>query len=84
VEEPGHVHLFVNEGDTDLELVAFQLLPFGAKRRVDEPAPQEHGDVASVPAATPAVAAARFSGVTRSPARHSRIPAGEGIAARAC
>ena len=39
VEEPGHVHLFANEGDTDLELVAFQLLPFGAPRRIDQPAP---------------------------------------------
>ena len=39
VEEPGHVHLFANEGDTVLELVAFQLIPFGAVRRIDAPAP---------------------------------------------
>ena len=39
VEEAGRVHLFANEGTTDLELVAFQLLPFGATRRIDQPAP---------------------------------------------
>jgi quercetin dioxygenase-like cupin family protein len=40
VEEPGDVHNAVNEGDTDLELVVFYLLPKGAPRRIDEPAPQ--------------------------------------------
>ena len=39
VEEAGRVHLIRNEGDTALELVAFQLIPFGAVRRIDEPAP---------------------------------------------
>lgn len=39
VEAAGRVHLFANEGTTDLELIAFQLLPFGATRRIDEPAP---------------------------------------------
>lgn len=39
VEEAGRVHLFVNEGNTDLELVAFQLLPSGAPRRIDASAP---------------------------------------------
>ena len=40
VEQPGDVHNAVNEGDTDLELVVFYLLPQGAPRRIDEPAPQ--------------------------------------------
>lgn len=39
VEEAGRVHLFANESDTDLELVAFQILPYGATRRIDVPAP---------------------------------------------
>lgn len=39
VEEAGRVHQFVNDGTTDLELVAFQLIPFGAPRRIDQPAP---------------------------------------------
>jgi quercetin dioxygenase-like cupin family protein len=39
VEPAGRVHLIANEGDTDLELVAFQILPFGATRRIDEDAP---------------------------------------------
>ena len=40
VEEPWVVHNAVNEGDTDLELFVFYLLPKGAQRRIDEPAPQ--------------------------------------------
>ena len=41
VDEGGdHAHLIVNEGDTDLVLVAFQILPKGAPRRIDEPAPE--------------------------------------------
>lgn len=40
VEEPGHVHIVVNEGDTDLELIVFFLVPKGAGTRIDEPAPQ--------------------------------------------
>ena len=39
VEEAGRVHLIRNEGSTDLEPVAFQLTPFQAARRIDEPAP---------------------------------------------
>lgn len=40
VDEGGdHAHIIVNEGDTDLVLVAFQILPFGAPRRIDKPAP---------------------------------------------
>lgn len=39
VEVPGRVHLIRNEGTADLELVAFQLIPFGATRKIDEPAP---------------------------------------------
>jgi len=34
-----HAHLVVNEGDTELVLVAFQILPRSAQRRIDEPAP---------------------------------------------
>lgn len=40
VDEGGdHAHIVVNEGDTDLVLVAFQVLPMGAPRRIDRPAP---------------------------------------------
>jgi quercetin dioxygenase-like cupin family protein len=39
VEPAGRVHLIANEGTTDLELVAFQIIPFGATRRIDKPAP---------------------------------------------
>ena len=40
VDEGGdHSHNIVNRGDTDLVLVAFQILPQGATRRIDEPAP---------------------------------------------
>lgn len=40
VEAPGHVHLIGNEEDsTPLELVAFQIVPAGAVRRIDAPAP---------------------------------------------
>ena len=39
VEGPGDVHIAVNEGDTDLELVAIFLVPRGAPPRIDEPAP---------------------------------------------
>ena len=34
-----HSHIIRNEGDTNLELVAFQILPSGAPRRIDQPAP---------------------------------------------
>jgi quercetin dioxygenase-like cupin family protein len=38
-EEAGGVHLIRNEGTTDLELIAFQLIPSGATRRIDAPQP---------------------------------------------
>jgi quercetin dioxygenase-like cupin family protein len=38
-EEAGAVHNMVNEGSTDLELVAFQIIPSGATRRIDQPQP---------------------------------------------
>ena len=39
VDDGEGAHLIVNEGTTDLELVAFQILPVGATRKIDEPAP---------------------------------------------
>jgi quercetin dioxygenase-like cupin family protein len=40
VDEGGdHAHMVVNEGSTDLVLVAFQIIPAGATRRIDRPAP---------------------------------------------
>ena len=39
VEEAGGVHIIRNEGTANLELIAFQIIPFGAERRIDEPAP---------------------------------------------
>jgi quercetin dioxygenase-like cupin family protein len=40
VDEGGdHAHIIVNEGNVDLVLVAFQILPTGAPRRIDIPAP---------------------------------------------
>jgi hypothetical protein len=39
VDDGEGAHMVVNEGTTDLELVAFQILPLGATRRIDEPAP---------------------------------------------
>ena len=39
VDDGEGAHMIVNEGTTDLELVAFQILPVGATRRIDEPAP---------------------------------------------
>ena len=39
VDEGGdHAHIIVNEGNVDLVLVAFQILPTGAPRRIDVPA----------------------------------------------
>jgi hypothetical protein len=35
----GHVHLVRNEGNVELETVAFQVLPVGASRRIDGPNP---------------------------------------------
>ena len=39
VEDAGCVHLLANEGDIDLEVVVIQIVPRGAPRRIDEPAP---------------------------------------------
>ena len=39
VDSGDHAHIIRNEGDTNLELIAFQILPEGAPRRIDEPAP---------------------------------------------
>jgi quercetin dioxygenase-like cupin family protein len=40
VDEGGdHGHIMVNEGTVDLVLVAFQILPAGAPRRIDLPEP---------------------------------------------
>jgi quercetin dioxygenase-like cupin family protein len=39
VEPAGRVHLLANEGETDLELVAFQIIPRGAPRRIDADQP---------------------------------------------
>jgi quercetin dioxygenase-like cupin family protein len=39
VEDAGCVHLLANEGDVDLEVVIFQIVPVGAPRRIDEPDP---------------------------------------------
>ena len=42
VDEGGdHAHIIVNEGTTDLVLVAFQILPAGAPRRIDMPDPRD-------------------------------------------
>jgi quercetin dioxygenase-like cupin family protein len=39
VEDAGCVHLLANEGDVDLEVIVTQIVPLGAPRRIDEPAP---------------------------------------------
>ncbi len=39
VEDAGCVHLLANAGDVDLEVVVMQIVPHGAPRRIDEPAP---------------------------------------------
>ena len=40
VDEGGdHAHMVMNNGTTDLVLVAFQIIPRGATRRIDKPAP---------------------------------------------
>lgn len=39
VEDARRVHIARNEGDVDLELDAFFLVPLGAPLRIDEPAP---------------------------------------------
>ena len=39
VDDGQGAHIVRNEGTSDLELIAFQILPLGATRRIDEPAP---------------------------------------------
>ena len=39
VDDGNHAHIVRNEGTVPLELVAFQILPAGATRRIDEPQP---------------------------------------------
>ena len=39
IDDGQHAHIVRNEGTTDLVLVAFQILPRGATRRIDQPAP---------------------------------------------
>ena len=39
VEDAGCVHLLTNEGTVDLEVIVLQIVPRGAPRRNDEPAP---------------------------------------------
>jgi quercetin dioxygenase-like cupin family protein len=39
VEDAECVHLLANEEDVDLEVVVIQIVPRGAPRRIDEPAP---------------------------------------------
>jgi len=39
VEDANVVHDVRNHGDTDLELVVLQIVPVGAPRRIDQPAP---------------------------------------------
>ena len=39
VDSGDHAHIIRNEGTVDLELIAFQILPEDAPRRIDEPAP---------------------------------------------
>jgi quercetin dioxygenase-like cupin family protein len=40
VEDAGCVHLLANEGNVNLEVVVVQIIPRGAPRRIDEPAPE--------------------------------------------
>jgi quercetin dioxygenase-like cupin family protein len=41
VEDAGCVHILVNEGDVDLEVVVMQIVPFGAPRRINEADPRD-------------------------------------------
>ena len=36
----GHVHILRNEGNVELETVVFSIVPAGADRRLDAPAPE--------------------------------------------
>ena len=39
VEHPGEVHIGRNEGNVELEMISFLLIPLGEPARIDEPAP---------------------------------------------
>jgi hypothetical protein len=39
VDSGDHAHIIRNEGTVNLELIAFQILPEGAPRRIEQPAP---------------------------------------------
>jgi quercetin dioxygenase-like cupin family protein len=39
VDSGTHAHIVRNEGDTDLVVITVQILPLGATRRIDQPAP---------------------------------------------
>ena len=39
VDSGDHAHIIRNEGVTNLELIAFQILPEGAPRRIEQPEP---------------------------------------------
>lgn len=39
VDDGNHSHIVRNEGTVPLELIAFQILPAGATRRIDDPQP---------------------------------------------
>jgi quercetin dioxygenase-like cupin family protein len=41
VEDAGCVHILVNEGNVDLEVVVTQIVPRGAPRRIDEADPRD-------------------------------------------
>lgn len=41
VEDAGCVHILVNEGDVDLEVVFMQIVPKGAPRRINEADPRD-------------------------------------------
>lgn len=42
VDDGQHAHIIRNEGSVPLELVAFQVLPAGAPRRINEPQPPHY------------------------------------------
>jgi quercetin dioxygenase-like cupin family protein len=41
VEDAGCVHILVNEGNVDLEVIVMQIVPQGAPRRIDEADPRD-------------------------------------------
>lgn len=40
VEDAGCIHILVNEGDVDLDVVVMQIVPMGAPRRIDQADPR--------------------------------------------